>query len=110
MKSCNKTSSTKENIKIFRWLFYLSLFPILILLLVPMLMVPLRFLPYLEVLAVLTVGVLFAAYFLSVNIIGFFIDKQRKRLYMLMIVLMSSWILWAVISWAYIEHMDYLLH
>jgi hypothetical protein len=76
---------------------------------VPLLMVPLRILPYLELLAALTVGVLFALYFLGVNIYGFFVDKQRKRLYLGMIVLMSSWILWAVISWAYIEHMDYLL-
>ena len=77
--------------------------------LVPSLMVPLRLLPYLEILAALTVGVLFALYFLGVNIYGFFVDKQRKRLYVALIVLLSSWILWAVISWAYIERMDYLL-
>jgi hypothetical protein len=110
MKPFDKTISTKDNIKMFRWLFCLSLFPILVLILVPVLMVPLKILPYLEMLAALTVGVLFAAYFLSVNILGFFADKQRKRLYIGMIVLMSAWILWAVISWAYIEHMDYLLH
>ena len=109
MKSNDKTILTKSKIKTFRWLFYLSLVPILILFLVPSLMVPLRILPYLEMLAALTVGVLFALYFLGVNIYGFFADKQRKRLYIGIIVLMSAWIVWAIISWMYIEHMDYLL-
>jgi hypothetical protein len=61
-------------------------------------------------LAVLTVGVLFALFFLGVNIYGFFVDKHRKQLYIIMIVLMSAWVLWAVISWKYIEYMDYLLN
>jgi hypothetical protein len=64
---------------------------------------------YLEILAALTVGVLFALFFLGVNIYGFFMDKQRKQLYVIMIVLMSAWVLWAVISWKNIEYMDYLL-
>jgi hypothetical protein len=64
---------------------------------------------YLEILAALTVGVLFALFFLGVNIYGLFADKHRKRLYIVMIVLMSAWVLWAVISWTYIEYMDYLL-
>ena len=109
MKSSEKTNATTERIHTFRWLFYLSLFPILILFSVPSLMVPLRLLPYLEILAALTVGVLFALYFLGVNICGLFVDKQRQRLYMGLSVLMSAWVLWAAISWAYIEHMGYLL-
>lgn len=110
MKSREKPISTTERIHTFRWLFYLSLFPILVLFLVPSLMVPLRLLPYLEILAALTIGVLFALYFLGVSIVGLFVDKQRQGLYVGLIVLMSSWVLWAAVSWAYIEHMGYLLH
>ena len=105
-----KTSDTDLiKIKTFRWLFYFSLLPIFFLFLGPSFMVPLKILPYLEILGALTVGVLFASFFLGVNIYGLFADKRRKWLYIIMILLMSAWILWAVISWMYIEHMDYLL-
>jgi len=62
-----------------------------------------------EIMAALTVGVLFALFSLIVNIYGLVIDKGRKPLYIVMTVVMSSWILWAVITWLCIEHMDYLL-
>ena len=64
----------------------------------------------LELLGMLTVGVLFAFFFLGISIYGFITDKRRRRLYISTIVLMTVWLLWSVISWTYIENMDYLLH
>ena len=107
----NESNTTLHDyeVKTFRWLFYLSLFQLFVFFLVPSLMVPLSYLFYLEILAALTVGVLFALFFLGVNIYGLFVDKRRKKLYIVMIIIMTSWILWSFISWLYIEHMDYLL-
>ena len=103
-----------DKIKTYRWLFYISLFQILVLFAVPMVIlrdvdVPAKTLLSLELLAALTVGVLFALFFLGINIYGLFVDKHRKGLYVVMIVLMTSWVLWAAVTWSYIEYMDYLL-
>jgi hypothetical protein len=89
----------------------MSLLPIIFLFIVPIIVfpIPMKIILSLEILAALTVGVLFALFFLGVNIYGLFADKYRKQLYIIMIVLMSAWVVWAIISWTYIEYMDYLL-
>ncbi len=95
--------------KTLRWLFYISSFQLLVFFIVPVLIYPAEFLPYMEILAALTVGVIFALFFLFVNIYGLLVDGGRKRLYITMAILMGCWIVWAVVSWLYIEYMDYLL-
>lgn len=105
----SNTTLNDYKVKTFRWLFYLSLFQLFVFFLVPLFMFPLEILLYLEILAALTVGLIFALFFLGVNIYGLFVDKRRKKLYIVLIILMTAWILWAFISWLYIEHMDYLL-
>ena len=107
----SESNSTLQNqkVKTFRCLFYLSLFQLFVFFLVPSLMVPLEILFYLEILAALTVGVLFALFFLGINIYGLFVDKRRKKLYIGIILFLTAWIIWAFVSWLYIEHMDYLL-
>lgn len=107
----SESNSTLQNqkVKTFRWLFYLSLFQLFVFFLVPSIMVPLEILFYLEILAALTVGVLFALFFLGINIYGLFVDKRRKKLYIGIIIFLTAWIIWAIISWLYIEYMDYLL-
>lgn len=101
-----------NKVKIFRWLFYISVLPIIFLFIFPIVVfhIPIEIIFYLEMLAALTVGVLFALFFLGVNVYGLYVDRYRKPLYIVMIVIMSAWILWAVISWTYIEYMDYLLN
>lgn len=106
------SSPTDVRIKTFRWLFYMSLSPIVVLFLFPVLAfsaAPIKVVFWLEMLGALTVGVLFALFFLAVNVYGALVDSRRRRLYVVAIVLMSAWISWAIISWTYIEHMDYLL-
>jgi hypothetical protein len=108
----NRSKKIIDNkVRTFRWLFYISLSPIVGLFLFPIIVfpAPMKAILSLELLAALTVGVLFALFFLGVNVYGLFADRQRKALYIAMIVLMSAWVSWAVISWTYIEHMDYLL-
>ncbi len=99
----------KENkIKTFRWLFYLSLFQLLICLIFPIILFPIQVLLYIEILIVLTVGLLFGLYFMGVSIYGIFIDKSRLRLYIVIIIFISVWTTWTIITWLYIEHMSYL--
>lgn len=100
----------KENkIRTFRWLFYLGLFQLLAFLAIPVFIFPFEFIVDLELLAALTVGIIFVLFFLAINIYGLFIDKSRKPLYIIMTILMGCWIVWTVVSWLYIEYMDYLL-
>ncbi len=86
MTSESNITLQKQKVKTFRWLFYLSLFQLFVFFLVPSIMVPLEILFYLEILAALTVGVLFALFFLGINIYGLFVDKRRKKLYIGIII------------------------
>lgn len=103
--------SKTDKVKTYRWLFYMSIMPIICLFVFPIIVFPIPFksIISLEILAALTVGVLFSLFFLAVNMYGLLIDKRRKILYVAMIIFMSVWILWALISWKYIQYMDYLL-
>jgi len=109
MTDDNNTAIPEYKIKTFRWLFYISLLQLLVFFTVPILIYPAKLLLYGLILAALTVGVIFALFFLFVNIYGLFVDKNRKPLYIIMVILMSGWITWSVISWLWIEHMDYIL-
>lgn len=93
-----------------RWLFYIALFQFSVYFAIPAIQFPAGYIIYLEILSMLTVGVIFAAFFLAVNIYCLINDKQRKPLYVSMISLMCAWLLWTIITWTHIEHMDYLLH
>ena len=76
---------------------------------IPVVIFPFEFIVDLELLAAMTVGIIFVLFFLAINIYGLFVDKDRLSLYISIIVFLSMWIAWAVISWSYIEYMDYLL-
>jgi hypothetical protein len=99
----------ENKIKTCRWLFYLGLLQLLTFLAIPVFIFPFKIIIDLELLASLTVGIIFALFFLAINIYGLFVDKSRKPLYIIMAVLMACWIVWAIVSWSHIEYMDYLL-
>lgn len=101
-----------NKVKTYRWLFYLNIIPIICLFVFPIAVFPIPFksMFYLEMLGALTVGILFAFMFLLVNIICLLMDQRRKFLYVGGIIFTNAWILWAIISWKYIQYMDYLLH
>jgi hypothetical protein len=99
----------KENrIKTFRWLFYLSLFQLLTCLILPVILFPIQVLLYVEIFIILTVGLLFGLFFMGVSIYGTYIDKNRLHLYIGIIIFISVWTIWAIITWLYIEHMHFL--
>ncbi|MFC2173521.1 hypothetical protein ACFLU6_12940 [Acidobacteriota bacterium] len=109
MASDNTVVSGENKIRTCRWLFYISLLQLLVFFLVPVFIYPAEYLLYMEILAALTLGLIFGLYFLGVNIYGFFVDRSRRALYTAFIVLIVLWAAWAVISWLFIERMNYLL-
>ena len=114
MASQSNTVSGESRVKTLRWLFYICLVQLMAFFIVPTFSMirsgtPIELLPYIQILAALTVGLIFALFILVVSVCGVIIDRQRRTLYVATTVLMSAWILWAIISWSYIEYMDYLL-
>jgi hypothetical protein len=99
----------KENrIKTFRWLFYMSFFQLLLCFIIPVSLFPIQVLLPIEAFIALTVGLLFGLYSLGVNIYGIFIDRRRRTLYVVITAIISLWIIWAVFTWLFIDHMHYL--
>jgi len=108
MANQNDVVTSQTRTKTFRWLFYMSLFQLLACLIFPAIVFPKQVLFYIEMLNLLTVGLLFGLYFLGVNIYGILVDKTRRPIYIVMIVFVSMWTVWAIVTWLYIEHMHYL--
>lgn len=108
MTKRNPIGTRETKIKTFRWLFYLSLFQLLVCLAVPILVIPFRALLFVEILVALTIGLLFGLYLMGVCIYGIFVDWKRFRLYVVIVSLVSVWAIWSVITWLFIEHMRYL--
>jgi hypothetical protein len=104
----NDLVTNETRTKTFRWLFYMSLFQLLACLIFPAIMFPKQILFYIGMLNALTVGLLFGLYFLGVNIYGVFVDRTRRPIHIVMIILVSIWTVWAIVTWLYIEHMHYL--
>jgi hypothetical protein len=100
---------TKDyKIRTFRWLFYMSLFQLLVCLAIPIIVIPIHALLYVEILIALTIGLLFGLYFMGVCIYGIFVDKSRFRLYIAVVSFVTVWTIWSVITWLFIDQMRYL--
>jgi len=104
-----KDKEINENkIKTFRWLFYISLFQLLVCLTIPIVLMPIHALLVVEILIALTIGLLFGLYLMGVCIYGIFVDKSRFCLYAVIVFFVGVWTIWSIITWLYIEHMSYL--
>lgn len=101
--------ATENKIKTFRWFFYISTLQLLAFFIVPAFIFPGGFVLHIEIISALTLGLVVALFYLLANVCGFYIDKNRRILYLVMIIFVGLWFVWAIISWSYIEHMDYLL-
>ena len=106
MKNLNITD---DRIITFRWFFYISSLQLLAFFIVPALIFPAKHVLHIEIILGLSLGLVVGLFFLLVNICGFYIDKNRRPIYFALIILVIVWFLWAIISWSYIEHMDYIL-
>jgi len=93
----------------FRLFFYIALLQFLLYFIVPLVVFPSKIAIDIEVISALTLGLVVGLFFLIVNLCGLYFDKVRRRLYISMLILVGLYLLWAVVSWTYIEHMDYLL-
>ena len=110
MNKMDGISSAKEKwIRIFRWYFYIAAIQLSLYFIVPVLIFPGRLAMDIEVISALSLGVIVCVFFLLVNILGWFLDRGRRILYGSLISLMVVYFIWVIISWSFIERMDYLL-
>ncbi|MFH2036457.1 MAG: hypothetical protein ABIJ45_08645 [Candidatus Zixiibacteriota bacterium] len=100
---------TENKIITFRWFFYISTLQLVAFLIGPMLIFPSKFVIHIEIISAMTLGLIVALFYLLVNIFGLVLDRERRRLYWILIAVISLWFLWAIITWSFIEHMDYIL-
>jgi len=105
----NKNTQVENRIKIYRWYFYIALTQFLLYFIVPVILFPTRVIADVETISALTLGLLVGVFFLLVNCIGLILDKSRRVLYISMLSVLAVYFIWAVVSWAFIERMDYLL-
>jgi hypothetical protein len=105
----NNDMKAINRVKIYRWYFYIALTQFLMYFIVPILLFPGRAIVSIEVISALTIGLLVGMFLLLVSILGFFQDKARRVLYSVTMGAMVLYFIWAAVSWAYIEQMDYLL-
>ena len=81
---------TEDKIKTFRWFFYISLIQLVAFFIVPIFIFPGRFILHIELISAMTLGLVVGLFFLLVNICGFYIDKVRRSLYTIMIILIIN--------------------
>lgn len=100
---------TGKRIKIYRWYFYIALIQFLLYFIIPAVVFPRRMVIDIEIISALTLGIPVGLFFLMVNVLGFLLDKARRILYGSILSIIAIYFIWVIISWAYIERMDYLL-
>ena len=109
MASINDGTVLNNKTKTFRWYFYISVTQFLMYFIVPIIIFPGKVIKDIEIISALTIGVLVGIFFIIVNILGLFIDKSRRVLYKIVLCFMTLYFIWVIVSWSYIEKMDYLL-
>jgi len=105
----SKVATAENRVKTFRWYFYIALGQFLLYFIVPLFLFPRRVIVDIEIISALTLGILVGAFLLLVALLGLFLDRMRRIVYVATSSLIAVYFLWAFVSWAFMEHMDYLL-
>jgi len=110
MEQMSSNVATAENrVKTFRWYFYIAVAQFLLYFIVPWFLFPRRVIVDIEIISALTLGILVGAFLLLVALLGLFLDRTRRIVYVATLSGIAVYFSWALVSWAFIEHMDYLL-
>jgi hypothetical protein len=96
-KMNNAAASGEKGIKIFRWYFHIALLQLVLYFTVPAIVFPGSVVIDIEIISALTTGMIVCAFFLFVNIVGFFLDKSRRILYGTLMSLVTAYFLWVII-------------
>ena len=98
-----------NTIRTYRWFFAFSLLEVGMYYLVPALQFPPRYVFHIELISALTLGNVVMVFFLLVNIGGIIIDRERRSLYLGLLVFACLWLGLVVMTWANMERWDFLL-
>ena len=109
MKNIEDNIVPDNKTKIFRWYFYIALTQFLMYFIVPAIIFPGKVIKDIEVISALSLGLLVGVFFGLVNVLGLFLDRPRRVLYKTILIFITLYFVWALVSWSFIEKMDYLL-
>ena len=108
-RASHRLEKSENRVKTYRWYYYLALTQLLLYFTVPILIFPSRIIKGVEVVSALTLGILVGFFFFLVSTIGLFLDRGRRSLYIVSMAIIVLYLSGAFLSWAYIEHLDFLL-
>jgi hypothetical protein len=95
--------------KTYRWYFYIASVQFLMYFIVPLTIFPGEVIKDIEIISALTLGTIVGVFFGLVNIVGFILDKPRRVMHTILLFVIAAYLAWVVVSWAFIERMDFLL-
>jgi hypothetical protein len=109
MEQIDYRAAVNSRIKTFRWYFYIAAAQFLMYFIVPLMVFPVKVIRDIEIVSALTLGTVVGIFFGLVNVAGLVLDKSRRILYLIMLSIIAAYMAWVVISWVFIERMNYLL-
>ena len=109
MTNTKERTIPAQTTKTFRWYYYIALTQFLMYFIVPALIFPGKVIKDIEIISALTFGLVVGLFFGLVNLAGLFYDRSRRYCYGIGLLLITLYFIWAIVSWSFIERMDYLL-
>jgi hypothetical protein len=100
---------TETRVKTYRWYYYIALTQFLLYFIVPIIIFPGRIIKNVEVISALTFGTVIGLFFLLVSLLGLFLDKERRVVYVVSILFVVIYLTGVTYSWLYLERLDFLL-
>ena len=109
MEQIDYRATVNSRTKTFRWYFYIALAQFSMYFIVPLMIFPGKVIKDIEVISALTLGTVVGMFFGLVNVIGLILDKPRRILHVIMLSIIAAYLAWVIVSWVFIDRMDYLL-
>ena len=98
-----------NQIKVYRWYYLFALAQLILYFVVPMIIFPGQVIKDIQVISSLTLGPLVGLFFGLVSLTGLFLDRTRRPLYLVSLAVIVLYLAGVILSWAYIEQLDFLL-
>ena len=109
VRAGHRLEQSEDRVKVYRWYYFVALAQLLLYFIVPMFIFPGQVIKDIQVISALTLGSLVGLFFCLVSSVGLFMDRRRRTLYIVSMSIMGLYLSGVFLSWAYIEHLDFLL-
>lgn len=105
-----KRDKAESRVKIYRWYYYLALAQFLLYFIVPIFLFPGRLIKEVEIISALSLGLAVGFFFLLVNVMGLFIDRNRRTVYIISLSIIGIYFTGALVAWSHLERLVSLLN